>query len=57
MSKEYHPEIDDTPMSSEEYSARYRYIIGCCTCINILVKFDIMSKGYHSEIDDTPMKI
>jgi hypothetical protein len=31
MSEGYHPEIDDTPLCTDEDSAKYRSIIGCCT--------------------------
>jgi hypothetical protein len=36
MSEGYHPEIDDTPLCTEEDSARYRSIIGCCIWIIVL---------------------
>jgi hypothetical protein len=42
MSEGYHPEIDDTSMCIEENSAKYRSIIGCCTWIIVLEKFDIV---------------
>jgi hypothetical protein len=41
LSEGYHPEIDDTPLCTEEDSARYRSIIGCCIWIIVLGRFDI----------------
>jgi hypothetical protein len=41
MSEEYHPEVDDTPLCTEEDSARYRSIIGYCIWIIVLGRFDI----------------
>jgi hypothetical protein len=41
MSEGYHHEIDDIPMCTEEYSANYRSIIGCCIWIIVLGRFDI----------------
>jgi hypothetical protein len=29
MSEEYHPEVDDSPLYTEDNSAKYRSIIGC----------------------------
>jgi hypothetical protein len=29
-SEGYHPEVNDTPLCTEEDSAKYRSIIGCC---------------------------
>jgi hypothetical protein len=33
MSKGYHPEVDDSPLYTEDNSAKYRSIIGCFICI------------------------
>jgi hypothetical protein len=41
MSEGYHPEVDDTPLCAEEDSAKYISIIGCCTWIIVLGRFDI----------------
>jgi hypothetical protein len=41
MSKGYHPEVDDSRLCTEEDSAKYRLIIGCCIWIIILGRFDI----------------
>ena len=42
MSEGYHPKVDDTSMSTEEGSAKYRSIIGCCIWIIVLGGFDIV---------------
>jgi hypothetical protein len=41
MSKGYHPEIDDSLLCTEDDSAKYRSIIGCCIWIIVLGRFDI----------------
>jgi hypothetical protein len=41
MSAGYHPEVYDTPSCTEEDSAKYRSIIGCCIWIIVLGRFDI----------------
>jgi hypothetical protein len=41
MSEGYHPEIDDSPLYTEDDSAKYRSIIGCCIWIIVLGRFDI----------------
>ena len=41
MSEVYHPEIDDSPLCTDEDSAKYRSIIGCCILIIVLGRFDI----------------
>jgi hypothetical protein len=41
MSEGYHPEVDDLPLCTEDYSAKNRSIIGCCIWIIILGRFDI----------------
>jgi hypothetical protein len=41
MSEGYHPEVDDTPLYTEEDSAKYRSIIGGCIWIIVLGRFDI----------------
>jgi hypothetical protein len=43
MSEGYHPEVDDSPLCTEDDSAKYRSIIGCCILIIALVLsiFDI----------------
>jgi hypothetical protein len=41
MSEGYHPEVDDSPLCTEDYSAKYRSIIGCCIWIIVLGRFDI----------------
>jgi hypothetical protein len=51
MSEEYHPEVDDSPLCTEDDSAKYRSIIGSCIWIIVLGRFDIayatsdMSRG------------
>jgi hypothetical protein len=40
-SEGYHPDIDDTPMCNEEYSAKYRSMIRCCIWIILFGMFDI----------------
>jgi hypothetical protein len=37
MSEGYHPEVDDSRLCTEDDSAKYRSIIGCCICIWIIV--------------------
>ena len=41
MSEGYHPDVDDTPMCTEEDSTKYRSIFGCCIWIPVLGRFDI----------------
>jgi hypothetical protein len=41
MSEEYHPEVDDSPLCTENDSTKYRSIIGCCIWIIVLGRFDI----------------
>jgi hypothetical protein len=41
MSEGYHPEIDDSPLCTKDYSDKYRSIIGCCIWIIVLGRFDI----------------
>jgi hypothetical protein len=41
MSEGYHSEGDYTPLCTEEDSAKYRTIIGCCIWIIVRGKFDI----------------
>jgi hypothetical protein len=43
MSEErgYHPEVDDSPLCTEDDSAKYRSIIGFCIWIIVLGRFDI----------------
>jgi hypothetical protein len=43
MSEGYHSEVDDSPLCTEDDSAKYRSIIGCCISIWIIVlgRFDI----------------
>jgi Reverse transcriptase (RNA-dependent DNA polymerase) len=41
MSEGYHPEVDNTPLCTDEDSAKYRSIIGCCIWIIVLGRFDI----------------
>ena len=41
MSEGYHPEVDDSPLCTEEDSAKYRSVIGCCIWIILLGRFDI----------------
>jgi hypothetical protein len=41
MSEGYHPEIDDSPLFTEDDSAKYRSIVGCCMWIIVLGRFDI----------------
>jgi hypothetical protein len=41
MSERYHPEINDTPLCTDEDSAKYRSVIVCCIWIIVLGRFDI----------------
>jgi hypothetical protein len=41
MNEGYHPGVDDTPPCTDEGSAKYRSIIGCCTWIIVLGRFGI----------------
>jgi hypothetical protein len=41
MSEGYHPEVDDSPLCTEDDSAKDRSIIGCCIWIIVLGRFDI----------------
>jgi hypothetical protein len=41
MSERYHSEVDYSPLCTEEDSAKYRSIIGCCMWIIVRGKFDI----------------
>jgi hypothetical protein len=41
MSEGYHPEVDDSPLCTEDDSAKYRSIIGCCIWIIVLGRIDI----------------
>jgi hypothetical protein len=41
MSEGYHPEVDDSPLCTEDESAKYRSIIGCCIWITVLGRFDL----------------
>jgi hypothetical protein len=40
MSEGCHPEVDDSPLRTEDDSAKYRSIIGCCIWIIVLGRFD-----------------
>jgi hypothetical protein len=41
MIEGYHPEVDDSPLCTEDDSDKYRSIIGCCIWIIVLGRFDI----------------
>jgi Reverse transcriptase (RNA-dependent DNA polymerase) len=41
MSKGYHPEVDDSPLRTNEDSDEYRSVIGWCIWIILLGRFDI----------------
>jgi hypothetical protein len=41
MSEEYHPEADDSPLCTEDDSAKYQSIVHCCIWIIVLGRFDI----------------
>jgi hypothetical protein len=41
MSEGYHPEVDDSPLCTEDDSVKYRSIIGCCIWMIVLGRFDI----------------
>jgi hypothetical protein len=43
MSEEYryHPEVEDSLLCTEDDSAKYRSIIGCCIWMIVLCRFDI----------------
>jgi hypothetical protein len=42
VSEGYHPKIDNSPLCTEEDSAKYRSMIGCCILMIVLVRFDIV---------------
>jgi hypothetical protein len=42
MSEGYRPEVDDSSLCTENDSAKYRSIIGCCIWIIVLGRFDIV---------------
>jgi hypothetical protein len=41
MSEGYHPEVDDSLLCTEDYSAKHRSIIGCCIWIIVFGRFDM----------------
>jgi hypothetical protein len=41
MSEGYHPETNDSPLCTDDDSAKYRSMIGCCEWIIVLRRFDI----------------
>jgi hypothetical protein len=41
MSEGNHPQVDDSSLYTEDDSAKYRSIIGCCIWIIVLGRFDI----------------
>jgi hypothetical protein len=41
MNERYHLEIYDTTICTEEYSDKYKSIIGCYIWINVLGRFDV----------------
>jgi hypothetical protein len=41
MSEGYNPNIGDSPLCTEDDSAKYRSINGCCIWIIVLDRFDI----------------
>jgi hypothetical protein len=46
VSEGYHPGVDDSPLCTEDDSAKYRSIIGCCIWIIVLGRFDIAYATY-----------
>jgi hypothetical protein len=42
MSEGYHPEVDDSPLCTEDDCAKYRSIVCCCIWIIVLGRFDIV---------------
>jgi hypothetical protein len=40
VSEGYHPKIDNSPPCTEDSTAKYRSIIGCCIWIIVLGRFD-----------------
>jgi hypothetical protein len=42
MSEGYHPEVNDSPLYTEDDSTKYRSIINFCICIVVLGIFDIV---------------
>jgi hypothetical protein len=40
MSEGYHPEVDGSPLCTEDDSAKYRLIVGCWIWIIVLGRFD-----------------
>jgi hypothetical protein len=57
VSEGYHPEIDDRPFCTDEESARYGSIIGCCIWIIILGRFDLAyATSAMSRFNVTPRK-
>jgi hypothetical protein len=41
MSEGYHPEVDDSPLCTEDDSDKFRSIIGCCIWMIVLGRFDV----------------
>jgi hypothetical protein len=41
MNEGYYPEVDNTPLCTDEDSDKYRSIIGCCIWIIVLGRFGI----------------
>jgi hypothetical protein len=41
MSEGYHPEVDDSPLCTEDDYAKYRSVVSCCIWIIVLGRFDI----------------
>jgi hypothetical protein len=57
MSEGYHPETDDLPLCTEDDSAKYRSMIGCCVWIIVLVRFDIAYATFSmSRFNKSPRK-
>jgi hypothetical protein len=42
MSEGYYTEVHDSPLCTEDDSAKYRSIVGCCIWIIVLGRFDIV---------------
>jgi hypothetical protein len=41
MGEGYHPEVDDSPLCTEDDTAKYRSIVGCSIWIIVLGRFYI----------------
>jgi hypothetical protein len=48
MSDGYHPEVDGSPLYTEDDSAKYRLIVGCCTyATSDMSRFSMLPREGH----------